>query len=380
MIFGMCAVLLAYARSYVAVLLLRLFIGLGEAAVMTSFLFTSLWYRREEMAVRSGYIFAMTPIAGAITGLMSYGIQRDLEGAHGLHSWQWLFIIEGSATMAWAVVLWFFLPEIPEKELGKKNSWFLKDDDEKRLIVMRSEAAQNVMHADMKYSQTWLAVKDPKVWLMALLFATHASALNGFSVFLPTFINEFGFSPLVTQLYTIIPYAVAFITMQIATYLSDRYVMRAVPMAILSVVGMIGYIIIIAQTNPAVGVFASCLIVGAVYPGTIMVSGWLPSASAGYTKRAMAIWISQITVQLFSIMVTQIYDQPPRFFKGYGIQLGLFVLSFLEIWLIRFMMKRSNDKKDKVAADFAARGETDPDAAKSLEDLCDDHPNFRYLY
>jgi hypothetical protein len=36
------------------------------------------------------------------------------------------------------------------------------------------------MHAKMKYSQMWLAIKDPKVWLLALMFATHASALNGF--------------------------------------------------------------------------------------------------------------------------------------------------------------------------------------------------------
>jgi len=54
MIFGMCAILLAYAKSYAAVMVLRLFIGLGEASVMTAYLFTSLWYRREEMSVRAG--------------------------------------------------------------------------------------------------------------------------------------------------------------------------------------------------------------------------------------------------------------------------------------------------------------------------------------
>lgn len=125
-------------------------------------------------------------------------------------------------------------------------------------------------------------------------------------MFLPTFVRQFGYGPLVTQLYTIIPYAVAFISMQITTWLSDRYVVRIIPMYILSAVASVGYIIIIAQTNPAVGVFASCLVCGAVYPGVILVSGWMPTSSAGYTKRATAIWIAQISVQGFSIMVTQV--------------------------------------------------------------------------
>ncbi len=54
LIFGMCAILMAYAKSYAAVLVLRLVVGLGEASVMTAFLYTSLWYRREEMSVRAG--------------------------------------------------------------------------------------------------------------------------------------------------------------------------------------------------------------------------------------------------------------------------------------------------------------------------------------
>lgn len=106
----------------------------------------------------------------------------------------------------------------------------------------------------------------------------------------------------------------------------------------------------------------------------------MPSSSAGYTKRAMAIWIAQIGVQAYSIMVTQIYDGPPRFFKGHGVQLGLFALAFVDIWLLRFLMKRHNNAKDARAADWAARSEMDPDESKTLEELNDDHPKYRYIY
>ena len=108
--------------------------------------------------------------------------------------------------------------------------------------------------------------------------------ISSCSVFLPTFINEFGFPALTTQLYTIIPYAVAFLSLIVTTKLADRFVLRAIPMYILTTVALLGFVIIIAQTNPAVGVFASSLICGAVYPGVIITSGWIPSSNAGYIE------------------------------------------------------------------------------------------------
>ena len=139
-VFGVSALLTAYAKTYTHLLVLRLFMGFGEATVQTGFVYVSLWYRREEMSVRASYLFAFTPIAGAISGLISYGVQRGLEGVGGHRAWQWLFIIEGSATIIWAVVIWIVLPEMPEKELAKKRSLWFNDPEERRLIEVRSQA------------------------------------------------------------------------------------------------------------------------------------------------------------------------------------------------------------------------------------------------
>lgn len=379
-IFGLTAIGMAYAQHYWQFMVLRLVLGLGEATVQTAYLYTSLWYRREEMSVRSGYIFSLTPIAGAITGLISYGLQRNMSGVRGLHSWQWLFLIEGVATIGWGCLVWVLLPEMPEKELAKKRSLFFRDPAEKELIIMRSNAAQHVMGAGMDYRQMWLAFIDPKVWMMALIFMTHGVAQNGFAVFLPTFINAFGFEPLVTQLYTMIPYFIAFLSLQGVCWWADVKKIRAIPLFVLTAVGLVGFIILLATPQPVVGIVASCLIVGAVYPAVIVVAGWIPSSSAGYTKRATAVWIAQIVIQSMSIMATQIYDGPPRFFKGHGTVLGLFVLCFGEIALMTWLMKRSNAKKEALAAEWAARGQSNPDESKTLEEMCDAHPNYRYIY
>ncbi|RFU73502.1 mfs general substrate transporter [Trichoderma arundinaceum] len=282
-VFGVSALLTAYAKTYAHLLVLRLFMGFGEATVQTGFVYVSLWYRREEMSVRASYLFAFTPIAGAISGLISYGVNRGLEGAGG--------------------------------------------------------HPQQVLGAEVQFWQIKTAIKDIKVWVMAFITATHATGLTGFSL-----------------------------------------VMRFIPMLIVTGVAIIGFIIILAQTSPAVGIFASSVVTAAVYPGVAIVSGWIPSSSAGYTKRAAATWITQIFCQAFSILASRIYNKPPRFFKGHGVLLGFLVLTFILLILIAYLMKRHNQKKDALAAEWDARGERNPDESKTLEELCDDHPSYRYLY
>ena len=183
-----------------------------------------------------------------------------------------------------------------------------------------------------------------------------------------------------TQLYTIIPYAVAFISLLVISRLADHFVVRSIPLLAVTGLAIAGFIVLIAQTNPAVGIFASSLVTAGVYPGVVIVSGWIPSSNAGYTKRATAMWVTQIFCQAFSVMTSKIYDKPPRFFKGHGVLLGLMVFTFADIILLTYLMRRHNQKKDAVAAEWEARGETNPNEGKSLEELLDGHPSYRYMY
>jgi len=54
-----------------------------------------MFYSRNQLAVRVGYLFIASAIAGAMGGIIAYGI-GFLDGAHGLRAWRWLMIIEGT--------------------------------------------------------------------------------------------------------------------------------------------------------------------------------------------------------------------------------------------------------------------------------------------
>jgi hypothetical protein len=81
-------------------------------------------------------------LAGAFSGLISYGVQKNLNGARGFLDWQWLFIIEGIPTMAWGLLVAFLLPSFPETVV-RDGSAFFKHEDERRLILQRTIAGSS---------------------------------------------------------------------------------------------------------------------------------------------------------------------------------------------------------------------------------------------
>lgn len=69
-------------------------------------------------------------------------------------------------------------------------------------------------------------------------------AFSSLPVFLPTIINDMGYSSTHTQALCAPPYIFAFIVVLLGTYLSDRFLSRSVPIIALCLMGALGYFIL----------------------------------------------------------------------------------------------------------------------------------------
>lgn len=69
-------------------------------------------------------------------------------------------------------------------------------------------------------------------------------AFSSLPVFLPTIINEMGYSSTQAQALCVPPYIFAFIVILLGTYLSDRFLSRSVPLIVLCLMGALGYFIL----------------------------------------------------------------------------------------------------------------------------------------
>ncbi|KIW19928.1 hypothetical protein PV08_00503 [Exophiala spinifera] len=374
--FGVCSACMALVRTWAPVMVIRLLIGVTEAFVQTGFVFISLWYQKNEITTRCALYYGATPIAGAFSGLIAYGVDKNLDGTLGKTSWEWFFIIEGVLTIFWGLLVFILLPSLPET-VAKRGSWLFRTEAEHTILMRRTIQANNTPDAKPRMFQVVWAMKDPKTWLGALIIAAPCLNVAAFGTFLPTFIQEFGFSRLRTQLMSMIPYAFAAVTLPTMAILADKLQKRAIPILACLGTSLIGFIMILTSVRRSVLLAGCCFVAAGSYPALIIAASWQLSSHAGYTKRSTAWATSQVFIQCYSIISTQIYTEPPRYFKGHGTLLGLNAVGVGAVLLNYWLMSRENARRDKRAEEYARNSEEVPDSEKDFEEMCDRHPQFR---
>jgi MFS family permease len=124
--------------------------------------YLTFFYTRHELAVRVGYLFVSAAIAGALGGLLAYGIGH-MDGVAGMHGWRWILIIEGLPTFFLGIATFFLLPNDAE------SAYFLTED-EKRLQVERHTREYGMTASARKFSKADMmkAFKDWKVWAFCI--------------------------------------------------------------------------------------------------------------------------------------------------------------------------------------------------------------------
>lgn len=334
-------------------------------------------------------------MAGLFAGLIAYGVQKDLEGSQGWHSWKWLFLIEGVAAVGLGLVFTLLLPGFPDKI---RKSW-LFSDAELKIARARSEGMSpqsrfdvvfirklticiiglNSSGASFERWQIKASLLDPKTWLLSILAGANSAILASTGAFLPTIVKEFGYDKVHAQLFTIIPYACAFISMIIIGVLSDRF--RSKSWFIMGSLTScaIGLIILLATTGKETGMLGASLLVMGAYPSAVMQIAWIQITFCGNTKRATSWGLAMIFGQGLSMSGAQIYTTPPRFFKGHGVLLGFVAIGLMATFAARTIMVKENERRDEELSQYAQRGEIHPDEGKTFEETCDSHINFRYV-
>ncbi|KAK5685896.1 hypothetical protein LTS10_002009 [Elasticomyces elasticus] len=125
--FGLMTLCTVGVSNFGGLVALRVILGAAESAFFPLVIYyQTQFYRRGELARRLAIFYAASNIAGAFGGLLAYGVFHINSGS--IPSWKYLFVIEGSLTMAMSVVAFCFLPRSASK------ARFL-NEDEKRIQV-----------------------------------------------------------------------------------------------------------------------------------------------------------------------------------------------------------------------------------------------------
>jgi MFS family permease len=239
--------------------------------------------------------------------------------------------------------------------------------------------AFNTRGSRFQASQILEALKDPKAWGYAFINGGAGMTLSSLGVFLPTFVANFGFSKLDAQLFSAIPYACAFVVLPTLAYISDRVNTKGPFIVGGLTFSAAGYLMLLFANPTSVKIVATCFITCGTYPAVVLTVTWLGINTAGFTKKGATWAMAEIMSQIMSIVASNIYKNPPRYVKGHSVVLAMLVFSNINAIALWLWMGYSNKQRDRILAEYAARGEIHPDAEKSLEEASDLHINFRYV-
>jgi len=365
---GTIMTLMCLVNTYQGLIIARVFLGLAEGGLFPGVTYyISLWYPRQMQAKRVAIFFSAATVAGAFGGILAYGIEH-LEGKAGLHGWQWIFLIEGLATIVIALLAYLFMHDYPE------TARFLTDDE--RLFVIRAlkeDSKGQATHFSPKF--VWQALADWKTYLQVVNYIGVVVPVYAVALFTPTIINNLGFSAAGAQLLSIPPFVCGCISTVVIGVYSDKMNLRGPFVMLGAGVSMIGYIIAYVTSTPGPGYAAAIIAASGAYPTIAVNIAWAGGNAGGGMKRGVVLAMIVGIGNLGGICSSYIYCQPPRFHKGHGTMIGCLGMSIICSSVMMWKYRALNKEKEELCL----RESIDESMRDRYTELGDASPLFRYV-
>ncbi|KAI9458111.1 MFS general substrate transporter [Russula earlei] len=280
---------------------LRCLLGLAEAGLFPGIL----------SGTRIALFFTAATMGGAFSGSLAVAI-RNMDGLGGRPGWAWIFIIEGLVTILMACISPWVLQDFPE------TAKFLTEAE--RVYIVRE------LNEDQQLGTDEEKFKLKYLW--------DAGAAFPIASFMPTIINELGFSATAANLLSVPVYALACLVTCVVRLLGDRFGHREyMNLGFFGMVFLAYVILIVSRSVP--------LLYFAVY---LAASTWILSNAEGSYKRATAL---AMAIAL------------PRYRLAHGTVLAYIAVGWLSSLVYTVLLSRENKARDRGERDEVIDGKGD---------------------
>ena len=165
---SLTACLQAVASSFSSMLFLRALLGIGEAAFSPGIPFLlSFFFKREELAFRTGLFISAAPLATSFASSLAWLITKVANHVH-VAAWRVLFLVEGFPSIVISIIAWYQIPDTPD------TARFLSQR-ERKIARLRLNKERNAGRGAMtkKPRLDWREIRealtDMKCWITAVI-------------------------------------------------------------------------------------------------------------------------------------------------------------------------------------------------------------------
>ncbi|KAF9225071.1 MFS general substrate transporter [Gyrodon lividus] len=370
-VWGLVMMVMGFVKTYPQLVGLRVCLGAAEAGLYPGVTYyLTMWYPKYKYQYRIALFSGATMLAGAFSGFVT-SLINSMNGYGGLEAWSWIFIMAGIATMLAGFIAALVMVDYPS------TAKFLTAEERSFVIQKRaSGATQDEDHHAAQ--QVRAAFTDWQVWALATILLSVAAPVPGIAYFLPTLINDLGYSTTVSQLLTIPPYVIATIIIVLFAHYSDKLKLRSPFIFVAQLITLTGYSINISGAPSHVKYFGLCLcLIGS--SGSTGTVTWLANNLGGKYKRGAGIAL-QVTVGtlagVISSMIFRIQDRP-RYLLGNGLEIMFLGMGLVTVPITVLAYKLINAQRDREELLNQQQGvRTDP--KEGDKPMGDRAPSFRY--
>jgi ACS family tartrate transporter-like MFS transporter len=246
---GVLSVAMMYVTGPVSFYTVRFLLGVAEAGFLPGIIYyLGNWFPRAERARAVSWFMLAIPLSTVIGGPLS-DVILTLDGWHGLHGWQWLFLLEGIPAIVLGVVVLFYLTDGPEHA-----KWLAPEQREWLVATMRAEHASTAQ----RHSISWqAALRNPTVWQLCVILFACQTGSYGLTLWIRQIVQGLpGFGDLAAGTISAIPYAAAAVGMIVIGARSDRTGERLLHVAVPSAVAAVGFAMSALVVSPVPAMIA----------------------------------------------------------------------------------------------------------------------------
>lgn len=162
----------------------RFLLGIAEAGFFPGVIFyITLWFPAAYRARIVGWFMFAIPISSVIGSPIS-GFILNMDGAGGMHGWQWLFILEALPALVLTFFVLFYLPDGP-----KEARWLTTEERSWLQTTLANERRNREAHNNISWRQSLL---NWRVIALGIVYMGVTVPLYGLGFFLPQIIRDFG--------------------------------------------------------------------------------------------------------------------------------------------------------------------------------------------
>ena len=244
----------------------RFLLGVAEGGFYPGVVLYLTWWFPSRYRARMMALFQSASVISLVIGLPIGGLLLQLDGAQGIHGWQWLLLLEALPSVVMAAVIWFMLTDRPASA-----NWLRPDQREWLTARLDTERASR---EEIRTYSLRQAFTNPVIWMLTVAYVGQNISQYGLILFMPTIIQGLGVPAGLIGLVSAVPFLIALPTMLAWGWHSDAKGERTWHCAtacLLCAAGM-----------------AVCILVGPGHP--VITSAALVLAEMGQQSIALTFW------------------------------------------------------------------------------------------